>query len=119
MDWRWPCRQQRSRIVSEIMLSLFLPALNAVTDADAGRTRSQNNIAYIPPVDAVQEVRVITNFYDAQYGRTGGGVFNAIKGGQSVPMKWRISDGGTGWISSLSVVSTVTGSVYSAVVLMS
>jgi hypothetical protein len=51
---------------------------DAVTDADAARTRSQNNIAYIPPVDAVQEFRVITNFYDAQYGRTGGGVFNAI-----------------------------------------
>ena len=51
---------------------------NAVTDADGARTRSQNNIAYIPPVDAVQEFRVITNFYDSQYGRTGGGVFNAI-----------------------------------------
>jgi hypothetical protein len=37
-----------------------------------------------------------------------GGVFNVVKGGQSVPIKWRISNGSGGWISSLSVVSTVT-----------
>lgn len=51
---------------------------DAVTDADTGRTRAQNNIAYIPPVDAVQEFKVLTNFYDAQYGRTGGGIFNVV-----------------------------------------
>jgi hypothetical protein len=37
-----------------------------------------------------------------------GGVLNVIKGGQSVPMKWRISDGSGGWVSSLSVVEQVT-----------
>ncbi|MDZ4798898.1 MAG: TonB-dependent receptor plug domain-containing protein [Bryobacteraceae bacterium] len=35
-----------------------------------------NNIAYVPPVDAVEEFKVMTNTYDAQYGRTGGGVVN-------------------------------------------
>jgi hypothetical protein len=41
-----------------------------------------NNIAYVPPVDAVQEFKVITNAYDAQYGRTGGGVVNvSLKSG--------------------------------------
>ncbi|HYO80261.1 MAG TPA: carboxypeptidase regulatory-like domain-containing protein [Bryobacteraceae bacterium] len=37
-----------------------------------------NNIAYVPPVDSVQEFSVQQNSYDAQYGKTGGGVFNVI-----------------------------------------
>lgn len=41
-----------------------------------------NNIAYVPPVDAVGEFKIITNSYDAQYGRTAGGVVNVqIKSG--------------------------------------
>ena len=35
-----------------------------------------NNIAYVPPAEAVQEFKVSTNSYDAQYGRTAGGVIN-------------------------------------------
>ncbi|MEK7408662.1 MAG: carboxypeptidase-like regulatory domain-containing protein, partial [Acidobacteriota bacterium] len=31
-------------------------------------------IAYVPPLEAVQELKIQTNTYDAQYGRTGGGV---------------------------------------------
>ncbi len=41
-----------------------------------------NNIAYVPPVDSVQEFKIMTNAYDAQYGKTGGGVVNvALKSG--------------------------------------
>ncbi|MBM3811179.1 MAG: TonB-dependent receptor [Acidimicrobiia bacterium] len=37
-----------------------------------------NNIAYVPVVDAVQEFSVQQNSYDSQYGKTGGGVFNVV-----------------------------------------
>lgn len=37
-----------------------------------------NNIALVPVVDAVQEFSIQTNSYDAQYGRTGGGVVNVV-----------------------------------------
>jgi carboxypeptidase family protein/TonB-dependent receptor-like protein len=41
-----------------------------------------NNIAFVPPADAVQEFKVQTNSYDAQYGRTAGGVVNmSLKSG--------------------------------------
>ncbi|HEY2930416.1 MAG TPA: carboxypeptidase regulatory-like domain-containing protein [Acidobacteriota bacterium] len=41
-----------------------------------------NNIAFVPPVDSVQEFKIMTNSYDAQYGRTAGGVINvSLKSG--------------------------------------
>lgn len=41
-----------------------------------------NNIAYVPPVDSVQEFKVHTNIYDAQFGKTGGGIVNvSLKSG--------------------------------------
>ena len=46
-----------------------------------------NNIAYVPPAAAVQEMKISTNSYDAQYGRTAGGVVNMVAedGHQQVP----------------------------------
>ena len=42
----------------------------------------QNQISFQPSIDATQEFRVRTNMYDAQYGRTGGGLITfASKGG--------------------------------------
>ncbi|MFB3829379.1 MAG: carboxypeptidase regulatory-like domain-containing protein, partial [Bryobacteraceae bacterium] len=41
-----------------------------------------NNIAYVPPVDSVQEFKIQTNAYDAQYGKSAGGIINvALKSG--------------------------------------
>jgi Carboxypeptidase regulatory-like domain/TonB-dependent Receptor Plug Domain len=43
-----------------------------------------NNIAYVPPAAAVQEMKISTNTYDAQYGRTAGGVVNvSLKSGSN------------------------------------
>ncbi len=33
-------------------------------------------MAYVPPVEATQEFKIQTNTYDAQYGRTGGGIIS-------------------------------------------
>lgn len=42
--------------------------------------------AYVPPVEATQEFKVQTHTYDAQYGRTAGGVINlSIKPGTNKP----------------------------------
>lgn len=47
-----------------------------------GIVNGANNIGMVPPVDAVQEFKIITNAYDAQYGRTSGGVINvSLKSG--------------------------------------
>src|SRR5581483_1251159 len=44
--------------------------------------QAAHSIAYVPPVDAVEEFKVVTGAYDAQYGRNGGGVVVlALKGG--------------------------------------
>jgi hypothetical protein len=45
-----------------------------------------NNLAYVPPVDAVQEFKIQTNSYDAQYGHTSGGIVNvSLKSGTNSP----------------------------------
>ncbi len=44
----------------------------------------QNNVALIPIAESVGEVTVVTNAYDASYGRTSGGVINmSTRGGTS------------------------------------
>lgn len=59
-------------------------ANNAITDANATRTVSSNNIAFIPSSEATEEFKVQTNSYDSQYGRTGGGTVNvSIRAGGS------------------------------------
>jgi hypothetical protein len=44
----------------------------------------ENTIAYVPPIEAVQEFKVMTSTYDAQYGRSGGGTVNvSLKSGSN------------------------------------
>jgi hypothetical protein len=41
-----------------------------------------NNIAYVPPVDSVQEFKIQTNSFDASFGKSSGGIMNVtLKGG--------------------------------------
>jgi hypothetical protein len=47
-------------------------------EAAASNNTGNSKIAYVPPVDAVQEFKIITSPYDAQYGRASGGVVDLI-----------------------------------------
>lgn len=40
--------------------------------------QGSNNVAYVPVVDAVAEFKVQSNNYDAEYGKTAGGVMNVV-----------------------------------------
>lgn len=53
--------------------------------ASNGGQMGSNNVAYVPTVDSVQEFNVMTNSYNAEFGRTGGGVMNVVlkSGGQA------------------------------------
>jgi hypothetical protein len=51
--------------------------LDGVSNEAAGTNNTSNSkIAYQPPIDAVQEFKIVTNPYDAQYGRLAGGVMD-------------------------------------------
>lgn len=51
--------------------------LDGISDVQASR-----QVIGVPTIDSVQEFKVLTNTYDAQYGRTGGGIITIVtKGG--------------------------------------
>lgn len=55
--------------------------LDGVPDTNT-ETTSPSNLSFVPSPDATEEFKVQTNTYDAQYGRTGGGVVNvSLKSG--------------------------------------
>lgn len=57
-------------------------AVNYTVDGATNTIVSSGDIAYIPPMDSVNEVRVTTNSYDASIGRTAAGTINlALKSG--------------------------------------
>jgi len=43
-----------------------------------GSNSGNAHIAYVPPVDSVQEFKIVTNAYDAQFGHNSGGVEDVI-----------------------------------------
>ena len=53
--------------------------LDGVSNEAASTNNTGNaHIAYVPPVDSVQEFKIVTNAYDARYGRNSGGVEDVI-----------------------------------------
>lgn len=56
-----------------------------LVDGVSATTGSQwNGLYYSPTLEAVQEVQLVRNSYDAEYGKSGGGVFSIVtKGGSS------------------------------------
>ncbi|HZY63140.1 MAG TPA: carboxypeptidase-like regulatory domain-containing protein [Edaphobacter sp.] len=57
-------------------------AVNYVLDGATDTIVSNGNIAFIPPSDAVGQMRVMTNAYDASIGRTAAGTINlSLKSG--------------------------------------
>jgi hypothetical protein len=55
---------------------------NEVLIDGISNVRGNRNVIQSPTMETVQEFKVITNIYDAQYGRTGGGVVSIVtKGG--------------------------------------
>jgi len=41
-------------------------------------TYGSRNIGYVPPTASIQEMKFVINPYDAQYGHTGGGIFDVV-----------------------------------------
>lgn len=57
--------------------------LDGVPDTNV-ESGSPSNLSFVPAPDATEEFKVQTNTYDAQYGRSGGGVVNvSLKGGSN------------------------------------
>ena len=55
--------------------------LDGVPDTNV-ETGSPSNLSFVPSPDATEEFKVQTNTYDAQYGRSGGGIINvSLKSG--------------------------------------
>ncbi|WP_263385901.1 TonB-dependent receptor [Granulicella arctica] len=53
--------------------------LDGVSNEAASTNNTGNaRIAYVPPVDSVQEFKIVTNAYDARFGRNSGGVEDVI-----------------------------------------
>lgn len=48
--------------------------INGTTNVVAG----QGNLAYTPPIDALQEFRIMSSNFSSEFGRTGGGVVNIV-----------------------------------------
>jgi hypothetical protein len=49
---------------------------------DGSPNQNRDKVAFIPPADAVSEFRIMSNAYDAQYGRQAGGTLNvSLKSG--------------------------------------
>jgi hypothetical protein len=51
---------------------------NEVLMDGISNVRSNRTVIHVPTMDSVQEFKILTNTYDAQYGRTGGGIVTIV-----------------------------------------
>jgi hypothetical protein len=51
---------------------------NEVLMDGISNVRSNRTVIHVPTMESVQEFKVLTNTYDAQYGRTGGGIITIV-----------------------------------------
>lgn len=51
---------------------------NEVLTDGISNVRSSRTVIHVPTMESVQEFKVLTNTYDAQYGRTGGGIVTIV-----------------------------------------
>ncbi|MGH9723213.1 MAG: TonB-dependent receptor domain-containing protein, partial [Bryobacteraceae bacterium] len=51
---------------------------NEVLTDGISNVQSSRTVIHVPTMDTVQEFKVLTNTYDAQYGRTGGGIITIV-----------------------------------------
>ncbi len=70
--------------ISDFSINGGRPRMNEY-QIDGVSDNMRSGLAYVPPVEATQEFKIQTNTYDAQYGRTGGGVVSvSIKPGTNL-----------------------------------
>ena len=51
---------------------------NEVLMDGISNVQSSRQVIHVPTMDSIQEFKVLTNTYDAQYGRTGGGIVSIV-----------------------------------------
>ena len=51
---------------------------NEVLMDGVSNVQSSRQVIHVPTMDSIQEFKVLTNTYDAQYGRTGGGIITIV-----------------------------------------
>jgi hypothetical protein len=80
-DWRF-LRSFDSGGTSNFSVNGGLNKENEILVDGISNVRGERSVVHVPTMETVQEFKVLTNTYDAQYGRTGGGTVSIVtKGG--------------------------------------
>jgi len=80
-DWRY-LRSFDTGGTSNFSVNGGLNKENEILVDGISNVRGERSVVHVPTMETVQEFKVLTNTYDAQYGRTGGGTVSIVtKGG--------------------------------------